>query len=53
VIEELELELDRPIVTSNQAVVWDCIRRLGWPDRGGCPGRLFEFAQAAAPAHAS
>jgi maleate isomerase len=53
VIEELEQELDRPIVTSNQAVVWDCVRRLGSPDRGGCPGRLFEFAAAAAPAHAS
>jgi maleate isomerase len=53
VIEELEQELDRPIVTSNQAVVWDCVRRLGSPDRGGCPGRLFEFAAAAAPARAS
>jgi maleate isomerase len=53
VIEELEQQLDRPIVTSNQAVVWDCVRRLGWPDRGGGPGRLFEFGQAAEPAHAS
>jgi maleate isomerase len=53
VIEELELELDRPVVTSNQAVVWDCVRRLGWPDRGGCPGRLFECGQAVEPAHAS
>jgi maleate isomerase len=53
VIEELEQQLDRPIVTSNQAVVWDCVRRLGWPDRGSCPGRLFEFGKAAAPAHLS
>jgi maleate isomerase len=53
VIEELEQQLDRPIVTSNQAVVWDCLRRLGWPDRGACPGRLFEFGKTAEPAHAS
>jgi maleate isomerase len=52
-IEELERNLDRPVVTSNQAVVWDCVARLGWPDRGGCPGRLFECGKAAAPAHAS
>jgi len=53
VIEELEQHLDRPIVTSNQAVVWDCVRRLGWPDRGSCPGRLFELGKAAEPARAS
>jgi maleate isomerase len=52
-IVELERELDRPVVTSNQAVVWDCLSRLGWPDRGGCPGRLFEAGTAAEPAHAS
>jgi maleate isomerase len=53
VIEELEQHLDRPVVTSNQAVVWDCVSRLGWPDRGGCPGRLFELGKAAEPAHSS
>ena len=53
VIEELERHLDRPVVTSNQAVVWDCVARLGWPDRGGCPGRLFACDKATAPAHAS
>jgi maleate isomerase len=51
VIEELEQELDRPVITSNQAVVWDCVARLGWPDRSGCPGRLFRVGQAAVPAH--
>ena len=51
VIEELERHLGRPVVTSNQAVVWDCVRQLGRPDRG--PGRLFEFGATAAPAHAS
>jgi maleate isomerase len=53
VIEELERHLDRPIVTSNQAVVWDCICRLGRPSRGGCPGRLFELARTAEPVHAA
>jgi maleate isomerase len=53
VIEELEQHLDRPVVTSNQAVVWDCVSRLGWPDRGGCPGRLFELGKTAEPAHSS
>src|SRR5258708_20952458 len=53
VIEELERHLDRPVVTSNQAVVWDCVWQLGWPDRGHCLGRLFEFGKAAAPAQAS
>lgn len=53
VIEQLERHLDRPIVTSNQAVIWDCVSRLDWPDRGGCPGRLFEVGQTAAPAHSA
>jgi maleate isomerase len=50
VIEELERELDRPVVTSNQAVVWDCVSRLDRPERGGCPGRLFQFGRSATPA---
>jgi maleate isomerase len=53
VIDELERKLDRPIVTSNQAVVWDCVSRLGAPHRGSCPGRLFAFGTTAEPAHAS
>jgi maleate isomerase len=52
-VEELERQLGRPIVTSNQAVVWDCVRQLGWPDRGGCPGRLFERGRTAEPVQAS
>ena len=48
IIAELERRLDRPIVTSNQAVLWDALFRLGWRDVRGCPGRL--FASQAAPA---
>ena len=42
VIDEIEHLLDRPVVTSNQAVVWESLRQLGWTDRRGCPGRLFD-----------
>jgi maleate isomerase len=49
VIEELEAALDRPVVTSNQAVVWDCMEALGCRDARG-PGRLFQYNPAAAPA---
>jgi maleate isomerase len=50
VIEELEARLDRPVITSNQSVVWDMLCRLGWSDRRGCPGRLFASAGIAEPA---
>jgi maleate isomerase len=51
VIEELEQRLGRPVVTSNQAVVWDCVCRLGACGQGSCPGSLFVHGHAAAPAH--
>ena len=44
VIEEIERATARPVVTSNQAVVWDALRHLNWQDRNGCPGRLFDDA---------
>jgi maleate isomerase len=53
VIDELERKLDRPVVTSNQAVVWDCVARLGAPQRGSCPGRLFACGKTAEPAPTS
>lgn len=44
VIDELEAELGRPVISSNQIVVWDQIAKhgLGLPaaKRGRCPGRL-------------
>jgi len=53
VIEELEGRLGRPIVTSNQAVIWDALRLIGRHETRGCPGRLFDIAAAQEPATAS
>jgi maleate isomerase len=50
VIEELEERLARPVVTSNQAVLWHALDLLGWRDRRGGPGRLFEKTLAEEPA---
>jgi len=47
IIDELEARLGRPVITSNQSVVWDTLARLGWSDRRGCPGRLFATAPVA------
>jgi maleate isomerase len=41
IIDDLERRLDRPVITSNQAVLWDALVRIGHSDVSGCPGRLF------------
>ena len=41
VIDELERRLEAPVITSNQAVLWDALVRIGHEDVSGCPGRLF------------
>jgi maleate isomerase len=41
VIDELERRLAAPVITSNQAVLWDALVRIGHADVSGCPGRLF------------
>src|SRR5262245_57468950 len=41
VIAELEGNLGRPVVTSNQSVIWDTLQLLDWRDTRSCPGRLF------------
>ena len=46
IIAELERRLDRAVVTSNQAVLWDALCRLGRGDREQCPGRLFDHMPA-------
>lgn len=53
IIEELEGRLGRPVITSNQTVIWDALARLGWSDRCGCPGRLFATAAIAEAAPAA
>jgi maleate isomerase len=47
IIEDLEARLGRPVITSNQTVIWDALDRLGWTDRRGCPGRLFATSAVA------
>jgi maleate isomerase len=42
VIEELERDLDRPVVTSNQAMVWHCLKELGVRAEVKGYGRLFD-----------
>ena len=50
VIEEIEQKLDRPVVTSNQVVIWDALSLLGVRDRRNCCGRLFNSLVASEPA---
>ena len=40
VIEELEIELGRPVLTSNTAAAWHCLRKMGIDDRVDGFGRL-------------
>jgi maleate isomerase len=49
VIEELEARLERPVVTSNQAVIWDALRLIGWRGRRSCPGRLLGTSSTDVP----
>jgi maleate isomerase len=42
VIEPLERDLDRPVVTSNQAMVWHCLKELGVKAAPKGFGRLFD-----------
>jgi maleate isomerase len=53
IIEDLEARLGKPVITSNQTVIWDALARLGWNERRGCPGRLFAAAAVAEPAPAA
>lgn len=43
-IEELERGLGKPVVTSNQATLWSCLRRLGVDERLSGLGQLFNQA---------
>ncbi|WP_448954919.1 maleate cis-trans isomerase family protein [Labrys neptuniae] len=41
IIADLEVKLGKPVVTSNQAMMWDCLRLAGIADRRNDCGRLF------------
>jgi maleate isomerase len=42
VIEEIEQKLARPVITSNQAVIWEALSLLNISDRRNCRGQLFD-----------
>jgi len=48
-IERLESALGKPVVTSNQALVFALLGQLDLPHRADLPGRLFECRAASAP----
>jgi maleate isomerase len=52
VIDDLEVRLERPIVTSNQAVMWDALRLIGWRAPPRRLGRLFATSSAGESMHA-
>ena len=52
VIDDLEARLERPIVTSNQAVIWEALRLLGWRAPPRHLGRLFATSFAGEAVHA-
>jgi maleate isomerase len=41
VIEEIEQATGKPVVTSNQGMMWKCLRMAGIEDRINGYGRLF------------
>jgi maleate isomerase len=53
IIEELEARLARPVVTSNQATLWYCLRACGREDVVPGLGRLFACALPAGSAPAA
>ncbi len=43
VLQEIEDAAGKPVICSNQAMMWDCLRRAGIADRIEGYGRLFEL----------
>ena len=41
-IDDLEKDLDKPVINSNQATIWACLKRLGLKHSGAKLGRLFQ-----------
>ena len=50
VIDAIEDETGRPVVTSNQALVWRMLRQIGVLDPVAGPGRLFRLQEPVRPA---
>ena len=48
IVQELEDDVGKPVIVSNQAMMWDCLRSAGIDDRVEGYGRLFELGAAAA-----
>jgi maleate cis-trans isomerase len=48
-IDDLERDLDKPVVNSNQATLWACLRRLDIEASGEKLGRLFRSPAAQGP----
>jgi arylmalonate decarboxylase len=46
VIAQIEADLGKPVVTSNQSCFWACLRMLGLPDRIEGYGRLLSDCTA-------
>ena len=42
IIEQAEAALSKPVITSNQALVWHMLALTGLPTKGRGPGRLFD-----------
>ena len=49
VLQEIEEACGKPVVASNQAMMWDCLRRVGIDDNLSGFGRLFEIPSAGHP----
>ena len=45
IIEAVEQELGQPVISSNQALLWDMLRHAGIAARGWGPGRLFDLEE--------
>lgn len=44
IVDELERRLGKPVIVSNQAMMWDCLRSAGIDDRIDGYGRLFQLS---------
>lgn len=42
IVEEVERRLGRPMITSNQAVIFESLRQIGWAGDARPPGRVFQ-----------